>query len=382
MSAAFLILALTAAFCMACLLLAVHFCRVGKMARKQRRQPLQRERPDVSVVVTCQNQQHLLQQLLPVLLTQQYEADYEVIVVDLCNNRDTTEWLEAMAECYPHLHRSFCPATARDISRQRLALSLGAKAASGQWLVFLSSEAQLPGCHWLQHLTAFCDSQADAVLGVVRYAEGGGWYGQKVRFLQLWQQLAWFPHAVSHAPYCAHSGLLCYRRSHFLSHQGFASSGLLAVGAEALLVNHNIVKGRCRINLLPEAAVTLPLPTPYLWHRELLYDCETHRHLRHRNLPLFVDVLRSSCFPLYTVCTLVAVGMFACDLVVVSALLSLWVAVVVLQHSLLRITCRALHQSAPLFSLPFLLMWRPLAALLMQCQWYFTDKDIFRKKFV
>lgn len=356
--------------------------RVGVIAsRQQAMLGSERPCPDVSIIVTCQEQQPQLKQLLPLLLSQHYRGEYEVIVVDKLGNRDMAEWLEDMEEHYPHLHHTFCPATARDISIQRLALSLGVKASNFEWLVFLSVETQLPGDGWLSHLMTFCDGNSDAVLGIANYASGGGWFGQKVRWSRIWEQLAWLPYALHHAPYCIHPELLCYRRSYFLAHQGFASSGLLAVGALELLVNHNIKKGRCGVNFLPEAAVKLPLPSPYIWKREQLYNVDTRWHLHRFFLPKLAGIVHTWPFLLFTVAILLQLplddGDFRYFLYP-----SLWVVLVVAHYLMLRPSCKPLGLNHPPILLPLLLIWLPLSRFSAWQRWCFTKKGLFRKKFV
>ena len=119
----------------------------------------------VSIIVTCQEQRSQLGQLLPSLLSQHYEGEYEVIVVDMMHDKDTDEWLEEMMVHYPNLSHTFCPVSARGIDLRKLALTLGAKAANYEWLVFLSAGMETPGGDWLPRLTASCGDGVDVVIG-------------------------------------------------------------------------------------------------------------------------------------------------------------------------------------------------------------------------
>lgn len=120
---------------------------------------------DVSIIVTCQDEQSQLRRLLPLLLSQSYEGEYEVIVVDKQGDKDVAEWLDGIAVDHPNLVHTFCPSTARGIDIHRLALTLGAKAASHEWLVFLSAGVGAPSGDWLTRLTASCGDDVDVVIG-------------------------------------------------------------------------------------------------------------------------------------------------------------------------------------------------------------------------
>lgn len=123
---------------------------------------------NVSIIVTCQEQRSQLERLFPLLYSQHYGGEYEVIVVDVMHDKDTEEWLEEMKALYPHLHHTFCPTSARGIDVHKLALTLGAKAANYEWLCFLSAGVGAPGGDWLTRLTACCGESIDVVIGKTR----------------------------------------------------------------------------------------------------------------------------------------------------------------------------------------------------------------------
>ena len=119
---------------------------------------------NVSIIVTCEEQQTQLRQLLPSLLSQRYGGDYEVIVVDMKHDKDLEEWLEEMEVHNPHLSHTFCSTTARGIDIHKLALTLGAKAANYEWLVILPVGTELANDEWLKNLAANINEQADVIL--------------------------------------------------------------------------------------------------------------------------------------------------------------------------------------------------------------------------
>ena len=118
----------------------------------------------VSIIVICQEQHSQLVQLLPQLLSMQYDGEHEVIVVDKSHDKDTGEWLEEMEKLHPHLCHTFCPASSRCIDIHKLALTLGAKAANYEWLVLLPVGAKLSGEDWLSQLTTNCNDKTDVVI--------------------------------------------------------------------------------------------------------------------------------------------------------------------------------------------------------------------------
>ncbi|MBR6032511.1 MAG: hypothetical protein IKP36_11245 [Bacteroidaceae bacterium] len=129
----------------------------------------------VSIIVTCEEQQSQLRQLLPGLLSLQYGGEYEVIVVDKTHDKDLAEWLKEMKVHYPHLCHTFCSKTASIPPKMkrgggfthRLALMLGAKAACYDWLLLLPSRlsAYPLGEHWISRLVENIGEKTDVVVG-------------------------------------------------------------------------------------------------------------------------------------------------------------------------------------------------------------------------
>ena len=177
----------------------------------------------VSIIITCGKQQMQLRRLLPQVLSLHYDGEYEVVVVDAMHDKDFLEWLEDMEVHYPHLSHTFCPSTSRGINLQRLAFTLGAKAACFDWLVFLTPDALLPSDDWLKHLAEGLNVQADIVVGTVNYERSEGGTDKKKRLRQHWRQLAWPVLARKCALYRLFHDFIMYRREFFLEHEKFKS---------------------------------------------------------------------------------------------------------------------------------------------------------------
>ena len=119
---------------------------------------------NVSIIVTCEEQETDLRKLLPDLLSQQYGGDYEVIVVDMKHDKDLEEWLENMEAQYSYLSHTFCPTSSRGIDPHKLALTLAAKAAINEWVIILPVYTELQNKEWLINLASNINDQIDVVI--------------------------------------------------------------------------------------------------------------------------------------------------------------------------------------------------------------------------
>lgn len=89
----------------------------------------------ISVVMSVRDEAEALEKNLPLFLTQQSKRAVEVIIVDDDSTDDTPNVLKRMKATYPNLYTTFIPKSPPNPWRRRLALTIGAKAAKGDWVV-------------------------------------------------------------------------------------------------------------------------------------------------------------------------------------------------------------------------------------------------------
>lgn len=378
---------------------AFQFLTLGKISKRQSKDAPPSTLPPISIIVTCHDQLTSLQQNLPLLLEQEYPSDFEVIVVDMKSSDNTLKWLDYIKDEYPHLHCSVCPASARDISLQRLALTLGVRSAQHEWVLFMQPDVSVPNLNWLCQMTAACTDSVDAVQGFVRYATQYNRNERAQQFLRLWQQMLWMPFAQNHAPYRADGACLCYRKSIFMQHHGFASSATLLEGAETLLVNHNIKRGRCAINVSPQVVATQPQPSRQQWEVEQTFFMETRRHKKHTALYRLFHanaVISHWLYPLSAIATIGAcltihfdIGPFQTADVspsllwwMVALTATQWTSLHIFRQIFYHITSKQLGIASVHLSLPLFLNLIPVWDTKAWLRWRFTDRRTFRKKFV
>ena len=130
----------------------------------------------VSIIVACEEQEQQLRELLPDLLSLQYGGEYEVIVVDKKHDKDLEEWLEEMEANHSHLSHTFCPATARGLDINKLAITLGAKAANYDWLAILPVDVKTENENWLKELTNCADDETEVVVGLTNRKRRWNWF--------------------------------------------------------------------------------------------------------------------------------------------------------------------------------------------------------------
>lgn len=99
----------------------------------------------VSVIVYTYANSKGLEEVIKALHEQHYDGSKEIIVVNDGKDNGVEDFLTTVENTYPGLRRTFTPYDTRNISRKKLALTLGIKAAHNPIVLFLTSESRLPG---------------------------------------------------------------------------------------------------------------------------------------------------------------------------------------------------------------------------------------------
>ena len=131
----------------------------------------QTEYPSFSIIVPSRNYEENLKELIPTLLEQDY-PDFEVVVIDDCS-LDGTEWyLSELKLQYSKLK------TSRIIQEtdfpNALAITIGIRASSKEWLIFLNPLCRVSGKDWLKSFAGELHPKTEAAFGFVKYANTKG----------------------------------------------------------------------------------------------------------------------------------------------------------------------------------------------------------------
>ena len=118
-----------------------------------------------SAIMAVYEQASQLEANLPVFLTNTYESGYEVIVVDESSTDETDDVLKLLKQDHPNLYSTFIPKPNPHITRRKLTLSLGIKAAKNEWVIITSIENAPAYEEWLKELSGVIDSTTEAVAG-------------------------------------------------------------------------------------------------------------------------------------------------------------------------------------------------------------------------
>lgn len=343
--------------------------------------------PPVSIIITAHEQCDVLRRHLPAFLEQDYPSDYEVIVVDMNSGDETLSMLEGLQMRNPNLHVIKMPDSSRDVSLERLALTLGIRSANNEWLVLTQADCIPASAQWLSHMVSTCEKRPETqiVLGQSRFIGGHGWHGLRCRFFRARQQWLHLHHARRHGAYRCDGTNLCYRRSLFFEHRGFAEHANLLAGATDIMVNHHSTAQNTAVCMHPQAIILQDTPRhPSWWNRERLFFMETRHHFRHTFRYRFKYFTIASLLWLCTllIVTTVILGLIHHNYTAVGIAVALWLMYLGYCTFSFNRYLKSIGEPAIILALPLLLHLIPYWDTTAWLRWRFTDKHIFKKRFI
>lgn len=232
--------------------------------------------PPLSVVMTIQDDAEAVEKNLPLFLEQDYPNEFRVIVVDESANEYTRDILKQLKARYAHLYTTFIPETSHYLSRRKLALTLGIKAAKTEWMVLTDIHCCPANDQWLRSMAKEADDQHDIVLGLTCYDEETPGYW---RFDRLMTNCYQMRRALSGTAYRYDGRALAFRHSKFMSNNGFLHNLMYLRGEYDFLVNEHAEAGRAAVSVQPATRLVQERPSKKAWDYDHLYYLESRRHM-------------------------------------------------------------------------------------------------------
>lgn len=204
------------------------------------------EKPPVSVIICAKDEIDNLREFLPEVLVQDY-PEYEVIVVNDGNDEETNLFLSDLKKVYPHLHTTFVPNGAKNLSTKKLAISLGIKAARYEWLLFTDADCKPDGNKWIASMARNFTENTEIVLGYGAYFKEKSLLNRLTTYDTLFNALQYLGFAKCGKPYMGVGRNLAYKKQVFINQNGFAGTLNLRSGDDDLMVNKAATKENTRI---------------------------------------------------------------------------------------------------------------------------------------
>lgn len=219
------------------------------------------EWPSMSVVIIAHDEAESLNAHLSVILTQQYEGDFDVVVVTEQGDLDTEHVLKQYG-AEGRLHTTFIPRHPLFMSRQKLAVSLGVKAARGEWVVLIDADCVPVTDKWLSAMARHCTRSRDVVVGYSNYSEATR---PLYRFLRLRGGCYALRRAQRGGGLFSTGANVAFRRAMFIGGDGYRGNLQWICGEYDFIVNKYAGGDNCGAALSRDAVIRQDTPSRKTW---------------------------------------------------------------------------------------------------------------------
>lgn len=223
----------------------------------------------VSVIVYCDDNPFSLENLLRVLMSQRYSSPFEVIIVNDGSSEAVKDLFNKLSQSHHNLYQTFIPSEAHNLSRRKLAMTLGIKAARNRHVLFLNASSSILSLDWLAAMGRHFAQGKDVVIGYAVYdKENDMSLGKRVRsFDTAADAVAYLSSALSGKPYRGHLENMGLNRDLFFGRKGFSGSLNLHNGIDDIFINEIATADNTGVELSENSIVILKGDKPSRLHR-------------------------------------------------------------------------------------------------------------------
>ena len=194
--------------------------------------------PAVSVVIYSSGGENSLRRVLQQVIGQDYASPFEVIVVTDGQSPECSAVVGEFRRIYPNVYMTYTPDDARNVSRKKLALTLGMKAARYDVVVHTTAAVSIDSDWWLYEMARPFGSGATVAIGYAYVpSDVDDKAGHRRRmFNTKADAVTWLSSAIAGKPYRGTEYNLAYSRQAFFDNKGFSHPLNLHTGDDDLLI--------------------------------------------------------------------------------------------------------------------------------------------------
>ena len=233
------------------------------------------EAPSVSVIICSMNDSENLKRCLPGVLEQDY-PNFEVIIVNDSFTIECQTLVNEYQKKYSNLYSTYIPEGAKFLSRKKLAVTVAAKAARNDILLFTEPDCHPETVNWISKIMRNFTPDTGIVLGYCRYEKTTGHKNRLASFDNLFSAIQYLGYAIDKRPYKAVGRNLAYRKKIFFENKGFAKHLFLQIGEDDLFINEIAGKEKVRVELSFESIPACRF-TKYNWESKKMNEALTSK---------------------------------------------------------------------------------------------------------
>ncbi|WP_102408089.1 glycosyltransferase [Parabacteroides bouchesdurhonensis] len=345
-------------------------------AAEKTNSPTQSELQPVSIIVYAKNAAENLKKCLPSLLSQDY-PHYEVIVVNDGSSDETEDILKLYKNKNEHLYHTYIPHDDRYMSRKKLALTLGIKAAKHEILLFTEANCHPLSDQWIRCMTQKYQPGTEIILGFCAYGNYKGFMQKFIAYDNLRNGLQYISAALANHPYTGNGCNLSYSKKLFFQHKDYYKSFSFRANDDDLFINQVATAKNVQVEYSADSIIEMgKIEQVKNWKETKTSRAATYQY--YRGGQLFFYQLETISFFLFVLVVIASIAFGISG----NWLISVWS--ILLYLGLFTTKAIVLHKSAKLLQqkpitgwLPFLELIQPLFNLHIRIHCALKKKNDF-----
>lgn len=216
--------------------------------------------PPISVIICAKNEAENLEAFLPNIISQKYENEYEVVVINDRSKDRTAEVLEEFSKKHTQIKIVTVENSEHFWGNKKYALTLGIKAAKHEHLLFTDADCTPKNTSWISGMSSCFDEKKSIVLGYGGYRKvRGSFLNKLIRYETVLTAIQYFSYAKIGVPYMGVGRNLAYTKTDFFRVNGFIKHIQVKSGDDDLFINEVATSQNTSINI-EEGSFTESIP--------------------------------------------------------------------------------------------------------------------------
>ncbi len=232
--------------------------------------------PPLSIIIPAHDNEPELQRSLPSFFTQDYPASYNIIVVADKGDRDTEDLIKRFQSHNSNLYATYIPESSRYMSRKKLAITLGVKAAKTDWVIITDPTCSPADDNWLKSIAEnMVDENTDIVMAnaALNDETPSSWRYEHAMNSYIMMRSTQRGHNWGH-----NSPVIAIRKDIFMQQEGFRGNLELLRGEYDFIANKYATDNNAVIDTLRSSWLYEEEPSRKTWHNRNIYFFAS-RHL-------------------------------------------------------------------------------------------------------
>lgn len=332
--------------------------------------------PSVSVIVYSNNNSDNLAHILTDILNQDYPSPYEVIVVNDGSSETTKDIVTQLSQTYKNLYITYTPDEAKYLSRKKLSLTIGIKAAKNDYVIITNSSCRITSKNWLTSIAQHFAKGKEIVIGYASYPiSADKKLGARSRaFNSVIDATKYLSSAIKNKPYRGIDANIAYSRELFFRNKGFSRSLNLHHGDDDIFISEIATPDNTAVELSPDSYIEC------IYRRnpkEVYTEQKSIRNFNSKYIKHTADNFfgtSSAMIWLWLIFTILSITTSLPNLLIAIAMfilsLILWIPLIISWRN----TSIALHSRKPMLTIPLMLLFRPIHNILHRLRSRKADK--------